>query len=320
MDTVKRLKVLALATRLRRLSDRLSKDINILYKKMNVDFEAKWFAFMFTLNQKSPQSVTELADNLGITHTAVNQFASELMKKGYVNSVKGKTDERIRLIDITRKGDELIRTLTPIWKKIKLANEELVNKVDPGFLITLEKIEAELDKTSMFERVWYSLNNGIPGELKIIEYSSKMKKYFIKLNYEWLEEYFTVEQKDKTLLHNPKEKIINSGGNIFFALIDDNVAGTCALMKHPDGKYELAKMAVTKRYQGHGIGQKLIDAVKAKLKNSGVNELFLLTNRKLISANILYRKNGFVKLRKSPFNDEPYERETYAMRLKLDAE
>ncbi|MFH1197103.1 MAG: hypothetical protein V1720_15510 [bacterium] len=61
MDTIRELEELALATRLKRLSERLSKDISLVYKKSNIDFEARWFVLISSLIKESPQSITGLA-------------------------------------------------------------------------------------------------------------------------------------------------------------------------------------------------------------------------------------------------------------------
>ena len=88
MDSVKELKELAFATRLKRLSERLTKDVTLIYTKMNIDFEAKWFAIISILRDQSPMTITEIAANLGVTHTAVNNLAEELIAKGYITSIK----------------------------------------------------------------------------------------------------------------------------------------------------------------------------------------------------------------------------------------
>ena len=62
---------------------------------------------------------------------------------------------------------------------------------------------------------------------------------------EWLEKYFTVEPIDKEILNSPGEEVIKKGGEVFFALLDNEVVGTCAVIKVGRKTYELTKMAVT---------------------------------------------------------------------------
>ena len=55
------------------------------------------------------------------------------------------------------------------------------------------------------------------SEFEIVSFSSKYREYFKKLNYEWIEKYFKVEDHDKYVLANPEEAILSKGGSIFFA-------------------------------------------------------------------------------------------------------
>lgn len=317
MDIIKELAALALASRLKRLSELLSKDVTNVYIESNIGFEARWFTFIYALAQNNTISVTELAQSLSISHTAVKQLAEELIRKGYVTSAKGTRDERQRLLTLSKKGQSLVKSLQPIWQKIEAANSELLKTAAPGFLESIEAIEKELEKMSMYERVFKNINGTLPSKIKIHEYSPKMKKYFQQLNYEWLEEYFEVEEKDKRILSNPKNKIINTGGVILFAEMDNNIVGTCAVIKHPNGIFELAKMAVTQKYRSRGIGFRLLEAAANKAKKAGAQELYLLTNKNLLAANVLYKKFGFVKSKTNPFGDDGYKRETYSMKYIL---
>ena len=95
-------------------------------------------------------------------------------------------------------------------------------------------------------------------EVKITPFESKYAEHFYLLNYDWLDEYFYVEPYDEKVLKNCKEEIIDKGGFIFFALYQDEVVGTMALLPRDDSVYELNKMAVKKELRGKGIGNQLI--------------------------------------------------------------
>lgn len=317
MDIIKELKELAFASRLKRLSERLSKDVSLLYSKLDIDFEARWFSILYTLNRKSPMAVTEIAHSLGLTHTAINQLTKEMYKKGLLYSSKGKKDERQRLIYLSDKGKKVAKKLQPVWKEIGAATKELVESSGYDFFAAIEKIEEALDEQDMYERVWIRLKGKHPGEIEIREYSPALKKYFKSLNYEWLEEYFEVEETDKKILTDPKGKIVKNGGAIFFACLDDKVVGTCALIKHRDGTLELAKMAVTKRYQGRGIGAKLMQAIINRASEMNAEAIYLQTSDKLKTANYLYQKFGFKKTNENPFKPSRYARTTFLLKLDL---
>jgi len=317
LDIISELAELAFASRLKRLSERLMKDVSLLYKNLDVDFEARWFSLLFALNYKSPMSITDLANALGLTHTAINQLASEMINKNLVKSSKGRKDERKRLLSISEKGATVASTLSPVWEEIRLETKKLINESGCDLLPAVEKIESQLDDRNMYERVWYSLKNSLPGKLEILEYRPALKKHFFDLNKEWLQEYFEMEESDLKVLSDPNGKIIRTGGTIFFARIENNIVGTCALIKHKNGIFELAKLAVTKKFRRNGIGERLVQSIIDRAKSMNVECLYLQTSPLLKGANSLYHKHGFRRIDHNPFGEKKYTRSTFFMDLKL---
>ena len=63
-------------------------------------------------------------------------------------------------------------------------------------------------------------------KVEIVPYSDKYSKFFYDLNYDWLNEFFYVEEYDEKVLKNCREEIIDKGGYIFFALYESEVVGT----------------------------------------------------------------------------------------------
>ena len=54
--------ILALSTRLQRLSEQLRKDGAMLYKSFDIEFEPKWFPVIYTLHNKGVLSIVEIAN------------------------------------------------------------------------------------------------------------------------------------------------------------------------------------------------------------------------------------------------------------------
>jgi GNAT superfamily N-acetyltransferase len=110
---------------------------------------------------------------------------------------------------------------------------------------------------------------------------------------EWLEKYFYVEAIDLEVLSHPEDVILKPGGFILLARYTGEIVGTCALIKAGRGRIELSKMAVTERYQGLGIGHRLLIAAIAQFRKTGARHLFLESSSKLKRALKLYEANGF---------------------------
>ena len=131
------------------------------------------------------------------------------------------------------------------------------------------------------------------NKIEIINFSEDQKEAIQTLNYEWLEKYFRVEKNDVISLSNPKEEIIDKGGFIFYAKLNDEIVGTASLLKKDETTFELGKMAVSGKAQGHKIGTLLLEHCLSFAKQKQIKTLILYSNTKLESALHLYRKYGF---------------------------
>jgi len=116
----------------------------------------------------------------------------------------------------------------------------------------------------------------------IISFNKQYSKDFYELNVEWLKTFFYVEPYDEEVLSKPEKYIINKGGHIFFAKLEDDVVGTVALMPiGNEGLFELTKMAVSPKHRGHKIGQKLMQYCIDYAKSIGLPKLLLYSNTNL---------------------------------------
>ncbi|MFH6968394.1 MarR family winged helix-turn-helix transcriptional regulator [Flavobacterium sp. FlaQc-28] len=119
--------ILALSTRLQRLSEQLRKDGALFYKSYGIDFEPKWFPVIYTLYHKGVLSVVEVANEIGYTHPSTISLLKELEKQKLIRSKKDKIDERKRLIQLTSKGQELIEQMKPVWEIMKNVLTEITD-------------------------------------------------------------------------------------------------------------------------------------------------------------------------------------------------
>ena len=150
--------------------------------------------------------------------------------------------------------------------------------------------------------------------IKVVPYDIRLKSDFEKLNRAWIEEYFKMEHEDLLILQDPETHVLQKNGEIFFAVSDQEVIGTAAMISFADGVYELSKMSVKKNFQGKGIGKLLLNRCINFAKEQNANAIFLLTNDILKPALNLYLSCGFVKDR---YDDQRYERGNTKMTLTL---
>ena len=140
-------------------------------------------------------------------------------------------------------------------------------------------------------------------KIEIIEFSDQYGDCFKILNFEWIEKFFVVEPTDEYILSNPVESIIDKGGFIYFAKCNNEIIGTFALIKVNADTYEIAKMAVTEKYQNRGIGKMLMDIAIQKAKDMKSDSIILYSNTNLATAVNMYFKYGFRVIPKSDFHN-----------------
>lgn len=129
--------------------------------------------------------------------------------------------------------------------------------------------------------------------VEIIEFSEDLSEPIKTLNYEWLEKYFRIEEGDVASLSDPQKHIIDKGGHIYYAKLNGEIVGTASLLKKSETVYELGKLAVSDKAQGHGIGTILIEHCLNIAKQKQITILILYSNTTLQSAIHLFRKYGF---------------------------
>jgi len=156
-----------------------------------------------------------------------------------------------------------------------------------------------------------------PMPIRVETFRDDLGPHFEKLNLEWIERHFRVEDRDREVLAKPRSEVVERGGEVFFLLDGDEVLGTCALIPHEEGVYELSKMAVDPASRGRGLGDRLMDVAIAWARGRGARRIFLESNTVLVPAIELYRKHGFRTTRLGP-GDE-YERSNIEMTLDLPA-
>ena len=158
-------------------------------------------------------------------------------------------------------------------------------------------------------------------EVQIVDYEVRFASHFASLNYQWITEYFRVEEEDRKALDDPEGYAIRPGGNIFFLLEDKIPVGTVAMVpitrseEEQELYFELAKMAVRPDCRGKGYGSMLMQHCIDFARSAEAHEIMLVTNDVLSAAVALYEQAGFREV--SEYSDSRYERGNLEMRLTL---
>ncbi|MBB2147545.1 bifunctional helix-turn-helix transcriptional regulator/GNAT family N-acetyltransferase [Pedobacter gandavensis] len=309
---------MALGSRLRLLTAKVTEDAARIYELYNVEFSPKWFPAFFVLSEEGEKTITEIANEIGHSQPSVSKIIQEMTAAGLVQENKESSDKRRNVVGLTSKGIEISEQIKVQCLDVDVAIDQIISEARHNLWEALAEWEFLLEQKSLFRRVQEQKKLRESKDVQIVPYEEKYQSAFRALNEEWISTYFKMEAADYKALDNPKEYILDKGGKIFVALYNDEPVGVCSLIKmnDPEYDYELAKMAVSPKIQGKSIGWLLGQAVVNAARDLGASSIYLESNTSLKPAINLYQKLGFKKV---VGRSTPYERCNIQMELLLNS-
>ncbi|GEN66030.1 MULTISPECIES: MarR family winged helix-turn-helix transcriptional regulator [Chryseobacterium] len=158
MNVINEAGILAISTRLHRLSEQLRKDGAMIYKAFGIDFELKWFPVIFTIYKKETASVVEIANEIGYTHPSTITLLKELEKLKILEWKKDISDERKRLFLLTAKGIELVEKMKPVWELVAIVLSEIADN-ENNLLKAIDEAEEKIANQSFYQRAMQIKNS-----------------------------------------------------------------------------------------------------------------------------------------------------------------
>ncbi len=319
MDIFNRTGKMALGSRLRLLTSKVTEDAAQIYELYNIaGFSPKWFPVFFVLSETEEKTITEIAKEIGHSQPSVTKIIKEMTKAGLVKDKLNSNDKRRNVVGLTAEGTSLAKKMIEEQcADIDVAIDEIINQSTNNLWEALAEWEFLLEQKSLLKRVKDQKKLRESKDVTIVEYEPKYQSAFKALNEEWISTFFEMEEADYKALDNPKEYILDKGGKIFVALYKDEPLGVCALIKMTDQNYdfEMAKMAVSPKAQGKNLGWLLGQTIIDSAKQLGASKIYLESNTILEPAINLYHKMGFEKI---VGHQTPYKRCNIQMELNLE--
>lgn len=298
MEFFNRTGKLAIGSRLRMLTDKITVDAALIYKMFGVDLKPKWFPVFFVLANGEAMTITSIAKEIGHSHPSVSNIIKEMVAKGLVKETKDKADGRRNVVMLSAKGKKISESFTEQCVDVTAAIERITRQTRNDLWEAIEEWENLLSEKSLLQRVKEEKKARNAKDIKIVPYEPCYQSAFKSLTEEWINAHWQMEEADKKAVEHPQEYIIDRGGAIFVALYKEQPVGVCALYKLNGSTYdyELAKLAVSPEVQGKGLGEQLCETVINKAIEQGGKKIFLESNTLLKPAIHLYRKLGFKEL------------------------
>jgi DNA-binding MarR family transcriptional regulator len=285
---------LAFGSRLKALSDYFYTAADEVYRACDAQIESRWFPVLRYLWENGPTTVSEVAVAIGQTHSAVSQLTDKLVSAGMVRRRRDAEDGRRSVLALTDKAKQSLGTLGPIWCSIRRGVASSLGEDGQALLAAMAACEKALQERPLVAAVMAEHAALVAAPLEIVPYAPDLREHFYRLNAQWLERYFKLEDIDRAMLGDPERYVLQPGGAIFFARLGGEVIGTCALLCESPGVYELSKMGVGETFHGLGAGRQLLDAAIGEFHRRQGQTLFLESNSRLKTALRMYEQAGFV--------------------------
>jgi DNA-binding MarR family transcriptional regulator/N-acetylglutamate synthase-like GNAT family acetyltransferase len=311
MDFYEKTGKMALGSRLRRLSESITEQAASIYQLYQVDLQPKWFPVFYALSEGDNKSITDIAREIGHTHPSVSQIVREMTAKGYIEKkpalsgahiVDGTRppDGRKNFVALSDKGRKTMEQMQDQLQDVATAIDKAMKETQYDLWKAIAEWEFLLEQKSLLKRVQEEKKLRESAGVDIVDYNPSYAKAFKQLNEEWITTWFKMEAEDHHALDHPQEHILDPGGHIYIALYKGEPVGACAIIKMPDGGFELAKMGVAPKAKGKGIGLLLGKACIEKARQLGAHRVYLESNTRLKPAISLYHKLGFKKIAGPP--------------------
>lgn len=300
---------IALGTALRQLAAQVSQDAEKTYGKFGFNIEPKWFPVFYVLASKGAESVMNIAKEINHSHVSVSKIVKEMKMADLIESHKSKEDSRITLVQLNNRAKAMVPAMQKQCDAIDIAMKQLEQDAGVDLWQALTVIDRHLKYRPISSRVDEAIE-----DIRIVDYAPKYHDAFKALNIEWISKYWKLEAPDFSALNDPEGYILNQSGALLIALYKGDPVGCCALIKMDVDNYELAKMAVSPKVQGKGIGLLLGNKIIERAKLMGAKRLYLESNSVLVPAVRLYEKLGFSHIEGTC---SPYDRCNVQMELRL---
>ena len=306
MEFYKAAGIKSIGSRLRVLTNRITDDAAQIYKLYDIEIQPKWFPVFYALSEGSEKTITGIAQEIGHSHPSVSRIISEMTKAGLIEK-KDNSDGRRSMVGLSEKGMSYKEKIQYQYMDVEEAIGALNMQAANDLWKAIEEWEFLLEQKTLLRRVTEQKKQRESSSVQIVDFQPEYAAAFKELNEQWISSYFKMEEADHRSLDNPQGYILDKGGHILVALLNNEVVGVCALMAMNDGEhdFELAKMAVSPSAQGKNIGWLLGQTALNKAASLGAKKVYLESNTLLKPAINLYHKLGFQKIAGHP---TPYER------------
>jgi DNA-binding MarR family transcriptional regulator/ribosomal protein S18 acetylase RimI-like enzyme len=145
--------LLFLGSRLKRLAEQMQADATAFTQRAGVSVPSGMFALLVTLEELGPQTVSGLANALGVSQPSMTKNVAKLTDFALVRVNRGTNDKRQSIVSLTDAGREAIALgRQSIWPLVDSAVHEITSDLSGPFIEQLDQIERRMAARSLSDR------------------------------------------------------------------------------------------------------------------------------------------------------------------------
>jgi DNA-binding MarR family transcriptional regulator len=138
---------------LRLIQQELDDEIARVYAENGIDgLKSSWVMELLRLHYSGPMTITELAESVQRTHSAMSQKVTAMRSAGWVRTTAG-TDARSKKVELTAKATEIVDLLAAEWRATEAALAELETELPFTMTDYVAALEQARQRKSFHDRI-----------------------------------------------------------------------------------------------------------------------------------------------------------------------
>jgi DNA-binding MarR family transcriptional regulator len=138
---------------LRLLQQEMEDELARVYAEARVEgLKTSWVMELLRLHYSGPMTITELAESVQRTHSAMSQKVTAMRAAGWVRTTTG-TDARSKKVALTAKAAEIIDLLAAEWRATEAAVAEIEAEIPFPLSDYIAAVEKARQRKSFHDRI-----------------------------------------------------------------------------------------------------------------------------------------------------------------------
>lgn len=249
------------------------------------------------------RDVRSLRSDLELDSGYISRLLRSLEAAGLVKVGPMKSDRRVRIARLTRRG---LAERSVLDRRSNELASSLLAPLGGNQRQRMVQAMAEVERLLTASMV----------EVASIDPSHPAARYCINAYFAELDRRFDTGFDPALSITADEHELRPPMGLLLVARLRREAIGCGALKFHGEGPVELKRMWVAESARGLGVGRRLLGELERHAGANGARTVRLETNKTLVEAISLYRSAGYVEV--APFNSEPYAHHWFEKRLERD--